>query len=258
MSPSRNSPLPARSVLASVLLGTDPPWLPTPLLVRTAALFGINDGAVRTALSRMAAAGEAEAEAGGYRLVGRLVSRQQRQAASRRADMKPWDGTWELATIDGDTRRTAADRVALRQALTGLRLAEQREGVWARPDNLDSGRSPDSTAVVERWCTRWRATRPDPDPDVETLWDLRSWSSQATDLRRSMAHLLEPLHQGDTTALADGFVTSAAVLRALQADPLLPLELLPSGWPGSGLRADYDTYDAAYRAVLRAWLQADA
>ena len=49
-------------------------------------------------------------------------------------------------------------------------------------------------------------------------------------------------------ALADGFVTSAAVLRHLQADPLLPDELLPARWPGAALRADYDRYDAAYRA----------
>ncbi len=258
MSSFSNTPLTARSVLASVLLGTDPPWLPTPLLVRTTALFGITEGSTRTALSRMVAAGETVADAGGYRLAGRLVDRQRRQIVSRQAVVRPWDGTWELATIEGDTRRAAADRVALRQALTGLRLAERREGVWARPDNLDPGRSPDSTAVVGRWCTRWRSTRPDPDPAVETLWDLRSWSSQATDLRRAMAHLLEPLQQGDPTALADGFVTSAAVLRALQADPLLPPELHPPRWPGSALRSDYDTYDAAYRTVLRAWLQTDA
>src|SRR5688572_19022418 len=84
MSPQRNDPLTARSVLASVLLGTDPPWLPTPLLVRTAELFGISIGTARTALSRMVAAGEAEPEGRGYRLVGRLAERRDRQDASRR------------------------------------------------------------------------------------------------------------------------------------------------------------------------------
>ena len=53
--------------------------------------------------------------------------------------------------------------------------------------------------------------------------------------------------------MAGGFVLSAAVLRALQADPLLPAALLPADWPGRALRADYDRYDAAYRAVLRTW-----
>src|SRR5688572_9091625 len=102
MSPTRNArPLSARSVLASVLLGTDPPRLPTPLLVRTGELFGIAEGTVRTALSRMAAAGEVTAEDGSYSLTGRLVARQRRQAVSRRAEVRDWPGTWELVTVHG-------------------------------------------------------------------------------------------------------------------------------------------------------------
>ena len=246
--------LAARSVLASVLLGTEPPWLPTSRLVRTAALFGISEGTVRTALSRMVASGEAVAERGGYRLVGHLAERQARQAASRRADTLPWDGGWELATVDGDGRRPAADRAALREACRQLRLAELREGVWGRPANLDPARSPDAAAVVAAWCHRWHGARPEPEPEVAELWDLRAWAAQAEDLRTEMRALLGPLERGDRGALAAGFVTSAAVLRLLQADPLLPPELLPADWPGDPLRREYDRYDAAYRAVLVAWL----
>lgn len=254
MSPSRNTPsLAARSVLASVLLGTDPPWLPTPLLVRTTALFGISEGATRTALSRLVARGEATAERGGYRLIGRLVARQQRQTASRRATTRPWDGTWELATIDGDAARSAADRAACRDALTALRLVELREGVWGRPDNLDPGRAPDAREVVRRWCTRWSAAVADTPPAASELWDLSAWAATAEALRAEMSMLVGGLEAGDTTGLAAGFVTSAAVLRHLQADPLLPAELLPRDWPGQDLRADYDRYDAAYRSVLRTW-----
>ena len=254
MSLVRNArPLAARSVLASVLLGTDPPWLPTPLLVRTAALFGISEGAARTALSRMVAAGEAVADDGGYRLAGRLVARQARQAASRRAEVRPWDGTWELATVDGDAARAAPDRAALREALGALRLAELREGCWGRPDNLAADRSPDATATARRWCRRWRHAIADPPPDVTQLWDLDGWAATAEALRAAMGRLGGGLEAGDPSGLAEGFVTSAAVLRLLQADPLLPRELLPAGWPGDALRADYDRYDTAYRAVLRAW-----
>jgi phenylacetic acid degradation operon negative regulatory protein len=249
--------LPARSVLASVLLGTEPPWLPTPRLVRTAALFGISEGTARTALSRLVANGEAEPHDGGYRLVGRLAERQVRQAASRRAETLPWAGTWELATVDGDGRRPAADRAALRDACGQLRLVELREGVWSRPDNLDPDRSPEAAEVVARWCHRWRGARPEPPPVAADLWDLDGWSARADALRTEMAALLGPLDAGDERALAPGFVTSAAVLRHLQADPLLPPDLLPRRWPGDALRHEYDRYDAAYRAVLRTWLTAD-
>jgi phenylacetic acid degradation operon negative regulatory protein len=254
MSTTRNTTLTARSVLASVLLGTDPPWLPTPRLVRTAELFGISEGTARTALSRMVAAGEAVGEAAGYRLVGRLVARQDRQTASRRAETLPWDGTWELAVVAGDGRRSAADRAALRDALRQLRLAELREGVWGRPDNLDPARAPDARTVAEDWCRRWRGARPEVEPDLDGLWGLSGWADDAHDLLDQMAGLRPSLDAGDHRPLAEGFVTSAAVLRHLQADPLLPAPLRPAGWPGDELRRAYDAYDAAYRAVLRDWL----
>lgn len=251
---SASRPLTARSVLASVLLGTEPPWLPTPRLLRTAALFGISEGSARTALSRMVANGEAVSERGGYRLAGRLVARQHRQAASRRAETRPWDGTWELVTVEGDGARSAADRAALRDALRALRLAEVREGVWTRPDNLDPARSPDARAVAERWCRWWTGARPSPAPDVGALWDLAAWAAGAEALRGEMEALLPGLDAGSPAELAAGFVTSAAVLRHLQHDPLLPPELAPAGWPGEALRADYDRYDAAFRAVLGPYL----
>lgn len=255
---ARSASLTARSVLASVLLGTDPPWLPTPRLLRTAALFGISEGSARTALSRMSSAGEVVGERGGYRLAGRLVARQARQAASRRAEVRSWNGSWELLTVEGDGARSAPDRAALRDALRQLRLAELREGLWGRPDNLDPERSPEARGVAQAWCRSWIGARPDPVPDVAALWDLRGWAQGAAELRLDMAALVDGFEAGDPRDLAAGFVTSAAVLRHLQADPLLPDALLPTGWPGPTLRRDYDRYDAAYRAVLGAWLAAPA
>src|SRR5262245_51564192 len=125
-------PLKARSVVLSTLLGHHPPQLPVRALVEAGALFGIAEGTVRVALSRMVAAGDLEPGDGAYRLSRRLLERQARQDASLHPRTRPWDGSWEIAVVTAD-RRHAADRTALRQTMTALRLAELREGTWLRP-----------------------------------------------------------------------------------------------------------------------------
>ncbi len=246
--------------MASTLLGTDPPSLPVAFLVRTGALFGLAEGTVRTALSRMVTAGEVSASGGGwYTLEGDLISRQARQQRSRRAATIEWNGRWRMAVVVGGAR-SAPQRAELRHAMAGLRLAELRDGVWLRPDNLDPTDSPWRSATVDRQCQWFMAdpqfdlSRGDADLASE-LWHLDDWSKQATQLRREMHDLVDRLEQGDSTALAPGFVLSAAVLRHFVADPLLPRELLPRRWPGDALRRDYDRYDAAYREVLSQWFE---
>ena len=81
------------------------------------------------------------------------------------------------------------------------------------------------------------------------LWDLTAWAERADDLRRA----LDALAPERPEALAPGFELSAAVLRHLQGDPLLPAELLPAHWPGAALRAAYGDWDTRYRATLRDW-----
>ena len=80
-------PLTARSVLASALLGMDPPELPVAQLVRLTSLFGISENRARVALSRMVASGEATSDgSGGYRLAGHL---RRASPGSRRAGPVP-------------------------------------------------------------------------------------------------------------------------------------------------------------------------
>jgi phenylacetic acid degradation operon negative regulatory protein len=252
---SRNAEgrLTARSVVASTLLGTSPPRLPARVLVRAAELFGISEGTTRVALSRMASTGELEAVDGSYELAGRLLARQSRQLASRAAKTSAWDGGWIAAVVTVD-RRSAADRSAWRSAMGTRRLAELREGVWMRPDNV--GPVEPLPRDLGDHCTWLRDARSEDDRALAaSLWDLTGWAARAADLRRDIKPLLRPLDRHDTSALAPGFVVSAAVLRHFQADPLLPSELLPARWPGAALREEYDRFDAAYRAVLREWFR---
>ena len=78
---------------------------------------------------------------------------------------------------------------------------------------------------------------------------------RADRLRERLAATAPALAAGDTGVLAEGFVLSASVLRHFQADPLLPSPLLPAELAGPGLRAEYDEWDTAYRAVLAGFMR---
>jgi phenylacetic acid degradation operon negative regulatory protein len=240
--------LTARSVLASALLGMDPPELPVAQLVRLTDLFGISENRARVALSRMVGAGEATSDGSGhYRLAGHLALRQSRQSASRAGATTSYDGEWWLAIVT--TTGSAADvRSARRRALGYGRLAELREGVWMRPANVAVQLSDSLSGDMELM----RARPGDPLGLTRRLWDLASWSARAGALLADLG-ALEP---DGPEALAPGFELSAAVLRHLQADPLLPFELLPADWPGTALRTTYDEWDARYRRTLRDWSRA--
>jgi phenylacetic acid degradation operon negative regulatory protein len=245
----------------STLLGTTPPVLPVRVLVRAGELFGIPEGTIRVALSRMLAAGEVTASDGSYALAGRLLDRQARQAASLEGAVDPaWSGDWRFCLVTGSGRRSAASRGELRAVLRSLRLAELREGVWLRPDNLawPAGSSAAVSSVVVSQClvAVGRLDGADPALVAASLWDLAGWAARAAELRSAMAGSLVAVEAGSADALAPGFVLSADVLRHLQADPLLPSALLPSGWPGEALRAEYAGWDEAYRRLLRTWWQA--
>jgi phenylacetic acid degradation operon negative regulatory protein len=245
----RNTSFTARSVMASALLGMEPPELPVSQLVRLSGLFGISENGARVALSRMVAAGEATTDgAGGYRLSGHLIERQARQSASRSGATAPFTGQWWVAVVT--TAGSSAEvRTARRRALTYARLAELREGVWMRPDNIGV-HLPDGMGADVELMT---AAPSEPHHLTARLWNLPGWADRATQLLGQLAALVPDRPE----ALAPGFELSAAVLRHLQADPLLPGDLLPAHWPGQELRRAYDPWDAQYRATLREWSRAE-
>ena len=249
MASRRNTPdrprLTARSVIASTLLGVDPPSLPTRSLVASAELLGVSAGTARVAMSRMVAAGELEPDGDGYRLAGHLLARQARQAQSRSGETRPWGGTWRSALVPGEAR-TAADRADLRRTMSSLRFGELRDGVWLRPDNLAADLPPTVVGIAGPL-----DDGADPVVLARSLWDLDGWADGASSLLEELAPLQVRLDAGDGGALAAAFVTAAAVLRHLQADPLLPPDLLPATWPGAKLRAGQEAFDRRFKAVLR-------
>ena len=243
-------PLSARSVVASVLLGTHPPRLSAAALVELCGRFGISGGTTRVALSRMVAAGELAAEDGHYRLVGEgLLSRQRTQDDALAPPGGQWSGAWRMSVVVS-SGRSAAERVELRRAFADARFAEWREGVWLRPDNL--GHSP-GEGVSPDAPLRWLTGTPDDDPArlAGELWELDAWAG------RGLALLAAgPAEPGDLVSsaprwAADVFAAAAATLRHLRSDPLLPDELLPPGWPAGDLRARYGRYLGAIQQLFR-------
>lgn len=245
-------PLTARSVIASTLLGVDPPRLPALALVRSGELFGLREGATRTALSRMAAAGEVEADDGHYALRGSLLERHARQQAARQVSPRPWDGSWVAAVVT-EERRSAERRAQFRDAARRLAMAELREGMWIRPDDLDPDRHPDARAVVDTQATWLRDIRPDDSTALVGAFGPERWATTARALIDEMAQWQPDLDDRRVEALAPTFELDAAVLRHLVADPVLPAELLPADWPGTELRAALRRFDESFKATWRGW-----
>jgi phenylacetic acid degradation operon negative regulatory protein len=245
-------PLSARSVLASALLGADQPRLNVGALVAVASLFGISAGAARTCLWRMVSAGELTGEDGTYALAGHLLERRQRVDDASRVDdaaAAEWDGTWELAIVSLD-RRPATDRLELRKAATALHLAELREGVWIRPDNLDPQRLPSSQDVLDQQCTHFHGAATNLTADMmRSLFSLDGW---ADDARRLVDAMNDELDGDAPGSFTYQFALSVAVVRHLQLDPLLPVELIPNDWPGHRLRSTYRRFDAAFKKRMNA------
>lgn len=238
------TPLTARSVALSTLLGYHPPALPVSALVRVGGLFGIAERTTRVALTRMVADGDVISDNGVYRLTKRLLRRQAQQDDARSPRTRPWDGTWEMAVVTS-AARPLAERVALRKTMAGLRLTELREGVWIRPDNMI--REPGG--IVAEHCTFFISRYATPDELVGALWDLRGWADEARRLHTAFDNASEDL--------TDGFMATAEALRHLLTDPCLPAELLPADWPGDALRARHDEFNASFAQRLRDYAGAD-
>ncbi len=245
-------PLPARSLIASLLLGMHPPRQTSARLVRWCAWFEISENAARVALSRMVEGGELRLDDGWYELAGQVRSRQARQDWVLRPELDGWDGQWLLAIAEGG-RRSASARGAWRAACLRLRLAELRDGVWGRPDNLPVAAAPGAAwEFVRAGGTLWRGA-PEVPPDTADVFDLGRWSERAELLAGRLAAAVAALERAGAApepAIVGAFIAGAATLAHLRADPLLPRVLQPGDWPGDRLRAAYAGYQPTFAAAV--------
>lgn len=216
------APLNPRSIVLSVLLGSHPPRMPVGRILEFTSLFGLADGTVRTALSRMVAAGDLVNDDGTYRLVGRLIERQAQQDAGRHHPPATWDGSWWTVAVLPE-RRTMPERRAFRAWAIGARLGELRPDLWLRPANIDIPPDPPDALV-----TRGSLITGDEQQLVAQLWDLHDLQRRSTGHRRALDDAAIRLGDPDDRSLADAFVALAGAQQFLRVEPQLPAELAPA------------------------------
>jgi phenylacetic acid degradation operon negative regulatory protein len=245
-------PLTARSLILSALLGTHPPRLPARALVALGTQFGVAEGAMRTALSRMVDASEVEVDTGVYRLGARLRGRQASQDAALHLAHDEWDGTWWISIVDPQ-RRSVADRRAYRSAMLEHRMGELRPDTWLRPANLPAPPSIDG-AFTARGSVTDRPAR----VLAGVLWDLDGLANGGRRLLTLAEDALDWLRSGDPGVLHDTFLVSVAVVRFLREEPLLPTPIAGREWPPDRLRARYEELRNAHTEVMRSFVNSSA
>lgn len=233
-------PLNARSLVLSVLLGLPEPRLPAAALNRLADVFGIAAGTMRTAISRMVAAGELSPTDHGYELHGRLLARKAAQDIGRRRRDDRWDGSWWVVTTVV-ANRALAHRREFRAAMANGRMGELRPDTWMRPGNLPAPDVLDGTILV-----RGTVEGADGAELANRLWDLTAIERRCRELLAAIVE--KPRGLPDATLLA------AAVVRFLRDEPLLPAALTPPGWQADELRERFVAFDRDLGRALRAVL----
>ena len=249
------TPFSARSLLLSYLLGTHPPDVPAARLVDFGDLFGLRAGTIRTALSRMTATGDVEANDGRYRLAGRLLDRQREFVRGQQAPADEWSGDWWTVLVTADAR-SVAERRRFRSAMEGALLGELRPDTWMRPANSDApsavAASFGGSGVV---ATRGPLAVGDDASLTAQLWDVASieaTSARIVDVLAPLGATLATTEVGgdDRAALLPvTFEVSAVAVRHLRTEPQLPSELADSS-ASRALRSTYAEVTALFRSSL--------
>lgn len=237
-------PFNARSLVLSVLLGLPTPQLATPSLMRLADLFDLAPGTMRTALSRMVAAGDLVTDDGIYELRGRLLERKESQDIGRRPVGEAWDESWWVVAVTVPNRTIAARR-EFRTHMVNARMGELRPDTWLRPANLPRPHVERDVVVVRGQCSGDH-----PAELVGRLWDLAAIADRCRVLLGELDEAADGVAAGDLAAVPMAMMRAAAVVRFLRADPLLPDSLTPPDWPVDELRDRYRTFDRRFGRLL--------
>ncbi|MGY0230279.1 PaaX family transcriptional regulator [Longispora urticae] len=206
-------------------------WLSIAALIRILAELGVDEPAVRSAISRLKRRGLLEprkvAGAAGYALTpeaGQLL----REGDERIFHPRPakLDDGWVLVIFSvPETERQR--RHTLRSQLTRLGFGTAAPGVWVAPAHrYATVREMLDRMDLSQYVTLFVGSTP-MEPDIQTWWDLPELRALYEDFLGVYGTV------GGDNPLADWVRALTAWRRLPYLDPGLPVELLPADWPGT-------------------------
>ncbi|NYE61927.1 phenylacetic acid degradation operon negative regulatory protein [Duganella sp. 1224] len=243
-------------------------WLGS--LIELLAPFGVNDRLLRTSVFRLAQEGWLGAQRDGRRAsyaitpdaMARFVH------AYRRIYAPPnvhWDGSWTLV-LNGDGALNAAERAAVRKELLWEGYSVIAPGIMGHPaadgPALDELLKRLGVAgklfVVQGKAMRQVSARPLSDL-VANGWDVAAVAEGYNKFIAQFQPLLAALHAtacDETLTPEKAFVVRTLLIHAYRRvqlhDPQLPVELLPTPWPGTlAYELARDIYLHVYAAAER-------
>jgi phenylacetic acid degradation operon negative regulatory protein len=239
--------------------------MPVGALVEAAALFGIQENALRVALARLLAAGQVERdERGRYRLGAQAAPIDRRVTSWRRAGerVRPWDESWLGVHTAGLAPRPAERQLRRRaRALRFLGFEPLAPGLAVRPDNLRGGveavREELRGLGLEAGALVFELGALDPATDARArgLWDV---TALCGGYRQSLADLAASERSlqlaSETQAMVESYLLGGRVIRQLVLDPLLPEPIVPTAERDALVEA-LRRYDRLGRACWAAFLE---
>ena len=237
-------------------------WLSVASLVRLMAELGLDERAVRSAISRLKRRGvlrpERHGKAAGYSLEAATleVLAEGDSRIFERVRAVAEDG-W-LLVVFSVPESEREKRHELRATLTRLGFGTAAPGVWIAPGNLaDETRRTLERRKLTSYVDIFHGDHiafGEPRSKVRQWWDLDELAGLYADFSRQY----RPVHdrtQAEGVAPHEAFQTYIPMLtqwrRLPYRDPGLPLRLLPPGWSGESAGLLFDALNAALGGPAR-------
>ncbi|KQU65363.1 PaaX family transcriptional regulator C-terminal domain-containing protein [Phycicoccus sp. Root101] len=245
---AERGPLPPRALIVTVLglyVREFGGWISVSALIRLMAAAGVDEQAVRSALSRLKRRGIVEAErrggAAGYALSE--YARQLLEVGDRRifAEREAHTRDW-VVVVFSVPESERQKRHALRARLSWLGFGTVSSGVWIAPGRLaDDAREVLLGDGLDPYVDLFRAEYlafGDPATKIARWWDLEALEQLYTDFLE--AHEPARRHWEAQHRVPPGGEAFSDYVRALTSwrrlpylDPGLPTDLLPASWSGT-------------------------